>query len=151
MENLNHLDVFSFLVKQKFKRAAAGMWLDLFEDRLRREIVEASSASESGAASAADGIAAGDVGTALRRMFEWLAGVALHYSSAKTFPPETIDAANWVRQEITHECVRNINEWNQFAEWPPVYRELLMILWDDGWGNLLFRTIREVQDERTND
>jgi len=151
MENWNQLDIFRFLVTQKFKRAAAGMWLDLFEDRLRREIVEASSASESGAACIADGIAAGDVGTALQQMFEWLAGVALHYSSAKKFPPETIESANWVREEITHECVRKINEWNQLDEWPPVYRELLMILWDDGWGNLLFRTIREVQDERTND
>jgi hypothetical protein len=85
-------------------------------------------------------------------MFEWLAGVAFHYSSAmiEKLPPETIDAGNWVRQEITHECVRKINEWNRGSEWPAVFPELLMKLWDDGYGNLVFRTIREVGDERAN-
>lgn len=80
METWNHVDVFRFLVKQRCKRAAAGMWLDLFEGRLRREIVEASGASESGAASVAEVVAAGEVGTELQQMFEWLAGVAFHYS-----------------------------------------------------------------------
>lgn len=65
-------------------------------------------------------------------------------------PPETIEAANWVRQEITHECVRMVNEWNRGDEWPAVFPDLLMKLWDDGYGNLVFRTIREVRDERAN-
>lgn len=152
MESWTPLEVFRILVKQRCKRAAAGMWLDLFEDRLRREIAEASSAAESGAASVADVIAAGEVGTVLQQMFEWLAGVAFHYSSAmiEKLPPEIIDTANWVRQEITHESVRKIDDWNQGREWPSIYRELLMKLWDDGWGNLVYRTIREVRDERLN-
>jgi hypothetical protein len=34
--------------------------------------------------------------------------------------------------------------------WPAVFPELLIKLWDDGYGNFVFRTIREVRDERAN-
>jgi hypothetical protein len=143
MESLTRFDVFRFLVQHQCARAASAMWLDYFARLLDRK--DSKPGGSAGELCDQPALITLD----LEQMFEWLTALAFHHNSSSTEPigAEVIAVGDAVRNDITHECIKLICERNPIGEWPPGYRELLMKLWGDGFGNLLSRTIREVRDE----
>jgi hypothetical protein len=143
MESLTRLDVFRFLVQHQCARAAGGMWLDLFVRLLERSDSKPSGPAGEGPDDAAV------IMLELEQMFEWLTALAFHHNRppAEAIGVEVIAVGASVRRDITHECINLMCQRVPIGEWPPGYRELLMKLWGDGFGNLLSRTIREVRNE----
>jgi hypothetical protein len=145
-----HFEVFKLLVQRLFRRAAAGMWLDLFEGLLQRE----SQAPGKSAREAATSAKTVDVsGEELRQLFEWLTAVAFYNNKGpiEVISTDAMDAATAIRKDITHGCIRMINEPNQGGDFPTDSRELLMKLWDDWQGNLVSRTIRDVGEKKLSE
>lgn len=143
MDSLTRMDVFRFLVQHQCPRAAGGMWLDLFVRLLERRDADASGPAGESSDEAAV------IALELEQMFEWLTALAFHHNRppAEAIGAEIIAVGASVRRDITHDCINQFSKRVPIGEWPSSYRELLMQLWGDGFGNLVSRTIREVRNE----